>query len=89
MQIKYINEGEHVVNLDQAFVWVTLEDDLKITLVEAERRILDGSTKVITYAIWVASESEVPYKDWIKTFKGFEVIEDYPKATDAEVSTDN
>lgn len=77
---------EYVVNLDKAYIWVTIEDDLKITVNEAQDRMAQGSLKVISYALWVASESEVPYKEWIKGLGEFEVIEDSPKASGGEVS---
>lgn len=79
------NETELTVNLDQAWIWVRLEDELGLTVSEAQDKITDGSTKVITYALWLASESPKDYKDWVKLLKDFEVIEDYPKAIDPEV----
>ena len=79
------NETELTVNLDQAWIWVRLEDELGLTVSEAQDKIADGSTKVITYALWLASESPKDYKDWVKLLKDFEVIEDYPKAIDPEV----
>ena len=83
MKIKYeINKTEYTVNLDQAWVWVRLEDELGLTISQAQDKMADGSTKVITYAIWLASESETPYKDWIKNLETFEVVEDAPKDTE-------
>jgi hypothetical protein len=80
------NKTELTVNLDQAWIWVRLEDELGLTVSEAQDKIAAGSTKVITYSLWLASESPKDYKDWIKELTDFEVIEDYPKATDPEVS---
>lgn len=85
MKVKLNNANtELTVNLDQAWVWVRLEDELGLTVSEAQDKIATGSTKVITYALWLASETNKDYKDWVKTLKDFEVIEDYPKATDGE-----
>jgi hypothetical protein len=78
------NQTELTVNLDQAWIWVRLEDELGLTVSEAQDKIADGSTKVITYALWLASESPKDYKDWVKLLKDFEVIEDYPKVIDPE-----
>ena len=80
MKIKYeLNKTEYTVNLDQAWVWVRLEDDLGLTVDAALEKMQKGSTKVITYAIWIASESDTSYKDWVKGFGLFEVVEDDPK----------
>jgi hypothetical protein len=41
----------------------------------------EGSTKVITYAIWVATDTEQPYKEWVKELVEFDVLDDAdPKA---------
>lgn len=83
MKIKYISKKtEYTVNLDQAWVWVRLEDELGLTINQAQDKMGDGSTKIITYAIWLASEVETPYKDWIKNLETFEVVEDNPKDTE-------
>lgn len=83
MKIKYISKKtEYTVNLDQAWVWVRLEDELGLTINQAQDKMGDGSTKIITYAIWLASEVETPYKDWIKSLDTFEVVEDNPKDTE-------
>lgn len=80
MKIKYeLNKTEYTVNLDQAWVWVRLEDELGLTVDAALDKMQKGSTKIITYTIWIASESETPYKDWVKSFGLFEVVEDDPK----------
>ena len=85
MKVKINNaDTELTVNLDHAWIWVRLEDDLKLTVSEAQDKIADGSTKVITYALWIASESTKDYKDWVKALVNFEVIDDYPKAIDEE-----
>ena len=80
MQVKFTNnKTEYTANLDQAWVWVRLEDDLGLTVTEAQSKMGKGSTKIITYAIWLASESEQEYKDWLKTLATFEVVDDDPK----------
>lgn len=86
MQVKLKNGNTEItVNLDQAWIWVRLEDDLGLTVSEAQDKIADGSAKVITYALWLASESPKEYKDWIKTLKpNWEMVTDYPKAIDEE-----
>ena len=85
MQVKYINnKTEYTANLDQAWVWVRLEDDLGLTVTEAQDKMGNGSTKIITYAIWLASETETPYKDWIKGLETFEVADEDPKDTQSE-----
>jgi hypothetical protein len=85
MKVKLNHEKtELTVDLDQTWVWVRLEDDLGLTVSQAQDKIADGSTKVISYALWLASESPKDYKDWVKGLKDFEVIQDYPKATDEE-----
>lgn len=85
MKVKFINnKTEYTANLDQAWVWVRLEDDLGLTITEAQNKMADGSTKIITYAIWLASEIPTPYDSWIKNLEGFEVVDDDPKATELE-----
>jgi hypothetical protein len=82
VKVKFINDKtEYTVNLDQAWVWVRLEDDLGLTVTEAQNKMAIGSTKIITYAIWTASESETPYKDWVKKLQDFEVVDEDPKDT--------
>ena len=83
MRIKYINnKTEYTASLDQAWVWVRLEDDLGLTINQAQEKMAEGSTKIITYAIWLASEVETPYKEWIKKLDTFEVVEENPKDTE-------
>jgi len=85
VKVKFINnKTEYTANLDQAWVWVRLEDDLGLTITEAQNKMADGSTKIITYAIWLASEIPTPYDSWIKNLEGFEVVDDDPKATESE-----
>ena len=85
MLVKFNNDGkEHTVNLDQAIVWGQLEEDLKLTVNQAHELISEGSTKVITYAIWLAAEVDRPYKEWLKKLGTFDVVDDYPKDTSAE-----
>lgn len=87
MKVKYINnKTEYTADLDQAWVWVKLEDDLGLTVTEAQDKMSKGSTKIITYAIWIASESETPYKEWVKKLDKFEVADDDPKDIPAEAS---
>ena len=44
-----------------------------------------GSVKVITYTIWLASESELPFETWLKGLKSFNIVGDEnPKDTDQE-----
>ena len=83
MRVKYENnKTEYTADLDQAWVWVRLEDDLGLTVSEAQNKMAKGSTKIITYAIWIASESETDYKDWVKKLGTFEVVDEDPKATE-------
>lgn len=85
MKVKYINnKTEYTADLDQAWVWVRLEDDLGLTVTQAQDKMANSSTKIITYAIWIASESETPYKDWVKKLDTFEVADDDPKDTQSE-----
>lgn len=85
MKVKYVNnKTEYTANLDQAWVWVKLEDDLGLTVTEAQDKMGNGSTKIITYAIWVASEVETPYKDWLKGLDTFEVADEDPKDIKSE-----
>jgi hypothetical protein len=85
VQVKYINnKTEYKANLDQAWVWVRLEDDLGLTITEAQTKMGKGSTKIITYAIWLASEIPTPYDDWIKNLESFEVADDDPKDIQSE-----
>lgn len=87
MLVKFTHDKtEYTVDLDAAHIWVTIEDDLKLTVNEAQDRMSTGSLKVISYAIWVASESEVPFKQWVKGLGNFEIVEDGPKDTGGEVS---
>ena len=77
MKIKYINnKTEYTAEVDQAWVWVRLEEDLGLTITEAQTKMQKGSTKIITYAIWLASEVETPFKDWVKKLDHFEVVDD-------------
>ena len=83
MKVKYENnKTEYIADLDQAWVWVRLEDDLGLTVSEAQDKMGKGSTKIITYAIWIASEVETAYKDWVKKLGSFEVVDEDPKATE-------
>ena len=83
MKVKFINnKTEYTVDLDQTWIWVRLEDELGLTVSEAQDKMVKGSTKVITYAIWLASEVETPYKDWLKKLGDFEVVEESPKDTE-------
>ena len=76
---------EYDVNIDQAWVWVRLEEELGLTVSEAQDKMSQGSTKAITYALWIASEVEEEFKVWVKSLKGFELIDDEdPKETDIE-----
>mgnify|MGYP006285293651 CR=1 FL=1 len=77
MNIKVITATtEYVVNIDQAWVWVKLEEDLGLTLTEAQEKMTNGSTKAITYALWIAGKSETPYTIWLQDLKEFEYIDD-------------
>lgn len=67
---------EYTTNIDTAWVWVQLEEDLGWTLTEAQEKMRNGSTKAITYAIWIASKTDTPYKEWVKNLEEFEVVED-------------
>ena len=81
MRIKYQhNKTEYTVDLDKAWIWVRLEDDLGLTVDAALDKMSDGSTKIITYALWIASEVETAYNLWLKDLGLFEVVEDDPKA---------
>jgi len=85
VQVKYIsNKTEYKANIDKAWVWVKLEDDLGLTITEAQDKMANGSTKIITYAIWLASEIPTAYDDWIKNLESFEVADDDPKDIPAE-----
>lgn len=81
MKIKFTNnKTEYETNIDQAWVWVRLEKDLGLTLSEAQDKMSDSSTWVITYAMWIASEVQTPYDDWIKKLEhNWEVIHADPK----------
>lgn len=73
---------EYDVDIDQAWVWVRLEEELGLTLHEAQAKMETGSTKAITYAIWIATDVEEPFKEWLKNLVTFEVVdEDDPKET--------
>jgi hypothetical protein len=87
VQVTYINKKtEYKVNLDAAWVWVRLEDDLNLTITQAQEKMADGSTKIITYAIWLASESETPYNIWVKDLEDFDIVgDDDPKDIPSEV----
>jgi hypothetical protein len=74
-------ETTYQVNLDQVWVWVRLERELALTITQAQQKMGEGSTHVITYAIWLASDVEVTYDQWLKDLKEFEVLDDSPKAT--------
>ena len=76
---------EYDVEIDIAWVWVRLEEELGLTISEVQEKMSSGSTKSITYALWVASDIEEPFNVWVKTLEGFEVIDDEdPKASDIE-----
>jgi len=82
MQVKVTTKTtEYETNIDAAWVWVKLEEDLKLDLNQAQQKMAEGSTKVITYAIWIASDTETPYKDWLRELVEFDVVDDAdPKA---------
>jgi hypothetical protein len=67
---------EYDVDIDQAWVWVRLEEELGLTVVQAQEKMASGSTKAITYAIWIASDTEEPFNVWVKSLEGFDVIDD-------------
>jgi hypothetical protein len=76
---------EYDVDIDQAWVWVRLEDELGLTVSEAQEKMASGSTKAITYALWIASEIDEPFNVWVKSLEGFDVIDDEdPKLRDIE-----
>jgi hypothetical protein len=89
VKIKYTNnKKEYTANLDQTWVWVRLEDELGLTVTQAQDKMGEGSTKVITYAIWLAAEADVPYETWIKKLGEFEVVSDDPKDMSSEASSE-
>ena len=67
---------EYNVDIDVAWVWVRVEQETGLTLTEAQEKMANGSTLIITKAIWVASESDQSFQDWVKTLVDFEVIDD-------------
>jgi hypothetical protein len=75
------DQATYQVNLDQVWVWVRLERELKLTITQAQEKMGEGSTHIITYAIWLASDIEATYDQWLKDLKEFEVLDDNPKAT--------
>jgi len=74
-------ETAYQVDLDQVWVWVRLERELSLTITEAQKKMADSSTYIITYAIWLASDTEITYDQWLKDLKEFVVVDDSPKAT--------
>ena len=77
---------EYEVDIDQAWVWVRLEEDLGLTLNQAQEKMTTGSTKAITYSIWIASEIEEPFNVWVKSLESFDTIDDEdPKETDGNL----
>ena len=78
---------EYETSIDAAWVWVQLEEDLGLTLTEAQDKMANGSTKIITYAIWIASKSDTPYKEWISTLVNFDVL-DNDEDPKAEIPSD-
>ena len=77
----HTTESTYQVNLDQVWVWVRLERELGVSITQAQQKMGEGSTHVITYAIWLASDVPTPYDDWLKRLQEFEVLEDNPKVT--------
>lgn len=85
MLVKFNNGGKfNTVDIDRAIVWVKLEKDLNLTVNQAQDKMAEGSTHVITYLIWLAADVKLPYLEWCETLESFEIIEDDPKATDPE-----
>jgi len=77
---------EYDVDIDQAWVWVRLEEDLGLTLNQAQEKMTTGSTKAITYSIWIASESDEPFAVWVKSLVSFDYIDDEdPKEIDGNL----
>lgn len=70
---------EYTVDIDVAWVWVRVEQETGLTLTEAQSKMADGSTLIITKAIWVASETDQTFNEWVRTLVDFEVIDDDPK----------
>lgn len=87
MKIKFThNNAEQIVDLEPTWIWVRLEDELGLTLLQAQEKMSQGSTKIITFATWIASESKTPYLEWVKDFKDFDIVgDDDPKENATEV----
>lgn len=75
VQVK-TTKTEYDVDIDQAWVWVRLEEELGLTVGEAQDKMSRGSTKAITYAIWIATDTEESFKDWVKTLLNFDYVGD-------------
>jgi hypothetical protein len=77
MKIKVeTTKTEYTTDIDAAYVWVEIEEKLNLDLNQAQQKMADGSTKVITYAIWVATQTETPYKEWLRDLIKFDVLDD-------------
>lgn len=89
--IRFIDAESVTLGIDQTWIWVRLEQDLNVTTLEAQEKMQRGSTHMITYALWLASESTTPYNIWVKTIDEIDAVDDVdPKAhTPEEASKGN
>ncbi|NCX55767.1 MAG: hypothetical protein EBW87_01000 [Burkholderiaceae bacterium] len=74
------DKTEYKTDIDKAWVWVKLEELTGLTLTDAQNKMADGSTKIITTAIWIATDTDEPFDSWVKSLIEFEVIDNDPKA---------
>jgi hypothetical protein len=83
----HTTESTYQVNLDQVWVWVRLERELGVNITQAQEKMAEGSTHIITYAIWLASDVQTAYDQWLKDLQEFEVLDESPKAIKKARST--
>lgn len=84
----------YIVSDDSAWLWIELERSLGLTMKQAAEKMSLGSLDVITWVLHKASldskNTELKtQKAWVETeFETFEVVDESPKATKSEVSSE-
>lgn len=86
--------NKYIVSDDSAWLWIELERSLGLTMKQAAEKMALGSLDVITWVLHKAAldskNTELKtQKAWVETeFELFEVVEESPKATKSEVSSE-
>lgn len=86
--------NKFIVSDESAWLWIELERALSLTMKQAAEKMANGSLDVITWVLHKAAldskNTELKtQKAWVENeFETFEVVEQDPKATKSEVSSE-